>query len=125
MSVARATVVFYVADVPKSQAFYTALFGQPPVHTSSEFALYMLNESLSLGIWQQAAVIPPLAMTQGTPGELCLYADDQLAFQALYQHCLALAVPLLQPPTAMDFATAFTIADPDGYRIRYAVTAAK
>ncbi|WP_280529589.1 hypothetical protein [Shewanella dokdonensis] len=30
MSVARATVVFYVADVPKSQAFYTALFGQPP-----------------------------------------------------------------------------------------------
>ncbi|SMS01958.1 Glyoxalase-like domain protein [Vibrio mangrovi] len=125
MSVLRSTVVFYVADIEKSQSFYNTLFGCEPIQASNEFVLYLVHDSLSFGLWKQSAVIPPItptsALSSGSQGELCLFVADQHTFQQTYQHCLIHDISLIQEPAVMDFATAFTVSDPDGYRIRYAV----
>jgi catechol 2,3-dioxygenase-like lactoylglutathione lyase family enzyme len=118
MSVLKSTVVFYVSDVKKSQAFYDELLRASPIQASDTFVLYAIHESLSFGLWQQDAVVPPIASQTGTQGELCLFVSDLLDH---YQYCLDFGVTVLQEPTDLDFATAFTVADPDGYRIRYAV----
>ncbi|QMV15955.1 VOC family protein [Vibrio spartinae] len=125
MSVLRSTVVFYVADIEKSQVFYSALFGCHPVQASGEFVLYLVHDGLTFGIWKQSAVIPTITPGSALPsknqGELCLFVEDQDAFQQMHQHCLLNEFPILQEPAVMDFATAFTVTDPDGHRIRYAV----
>ncbi len=68
----------------------------------------------SLGLWSRHTV-EPAAMASGGAAELAFMADDVDAVRADW---LARGLPVIQPPTDMDFGRCFTAADPDGHRLR-------
>jgi predicted enzyme related to lactoylglutathione lyase len=76
-----------------------------------------MREGMMLGLWRIDGVAPA-STTLGGGGELCAALATREAVDALHADWLARGVPVLQPPTAMDFGYTFTAADPDGHRIR-------
>lgn len=109
-------VLLYVADPLASAAFYARLLGKPAVEASPGFALFALESGVMLGLWAAAGVQP--AATAPGGAELAFTVADAAAVDERCQAWRALGLPILQPPTQMDFGTTFTAQDPDGHRLR-------
>lgn len=109
-------VLLYVRSPQESAAFYAGLLGKPPVESSPTFALFALDSGVMLGLWQSSGVQP--AATAPGGGELAFTVDGVETVEARHAAWKAQGIPVIQPPTAMDFGHTFTALDPDGHRLR-------
>ncbi|EGI76879.1 VOC family protein [Hylemonella gracilis] len=117
-------VLLYVADVPRSAAFYARLLALQPVESSPGFALFVLPSGFKLGLWLRPAVLPPATAERGG-SELCMAVDQAADVDAWVAQGKAQGWPVLQAPTAMDFGYTAVVADPDGHRLRVFQPAAR
>lgn len=110
-------VILYVAEPPKSAAFYADLLGQPPVESSPNFAMFALDSGVMLGLWARHDAQPA---PQAAPGgsELAIAVESADAMRALHADWSKRGLAIAQPPTAMDFGDTFVALDPDGHRLR-------
>ena len=99
---------------PESARFYGALFDVAPLESSPTFAMLRLPNGVLLGLWSRETAEPTVTAPAGA-AELCFVAPDVDAVHADWQ---AHGIPMLQPPTDMDFGRTFVALDPDGHRIR-------
>lgn len=116
-------ILLHVASPAASGRFYADLFGREPVEGSESFVLFALDSGLMLGLWSRDTVIPA---TGGAPGavEIGIHLDDDAAVDATHADWAARNVPVLMPPTDLDFGRSFVATDPDGHRLRvYALAA--
>jgi predicted enzyme related to lactoylglutathione lyase len=106
--------IFFVADPRISVPFYRTVLGREPIEASETFAMFSLANGATLGLWSPTSAAPPAA---GAPGcaELCFVMPTVDATHAAW---VERGVPIVQPPTDMDFGRTFTAVDPDGHRIR-------
>lgn len=109
-------VLFYVASPTESAAFYADLLDRPAVDASPNFAMFALDSGLMLGLWASRDVQPPATAGGGT--ELAFSVDSPAEVDALHVRWAAKGLPIVQPPTAMDFGHTFVATDPDGHRLR-------
>lgn len=109
-------VLYYVSDVARAAAFWSHVFGGPPVEQSPGFAMFVLPNGLKFGLWLRAEVLPIAAAPGGA--EVAIALGSAEAVDAAHDRYRSLGLQVLQPPTAMDFGYTFTAADPDGNRIR-------
>jgi len=110
-------VLLYVSNPPASAAFYQSLFGRAPVESSTNFALFVLNSGLRLGLWARRDAQPAPTAAAGAT-ELCFAEPSNDAVRGRHAAWSALGLPVLQPPCEMDFGYTFTAADHDGHRLR-------
>ena len=115
--------IHYVTDTAASTAFYADALGAPVIYESPAFAMLALNGGMRLGLWLAAEVDPVASVAPGA-GELCIALPDAAALQALHDRLAGQGVQVLQAPALMGFGLAFTVADPDGHRLRPYVPAA-
>jgi predicted lactoylglutathione lyase len=116
-------VILYVDNPISSAAFYARLLDRPALETSPTFAMFALHEGVMLGLWSRHTVQPGANATAGA-AEIAFTADSRETVQKLHADWKAKGLPMLQPPTQMDFGFTFTAADPDGHRLRVFVPAA-
>lgn len=109
-------VLLYVKSPTASAAFYTGLLGKPPVEASATFAMFALESGVMLGLWAAHTVEP--AATAPGGGEIAFSVSDKGAVRALHEAWQAKGLPVVQPPTDMDFGYTFVALDPDGHRLR-------
>lgn len=110
-------LLLHVASPAASGRFYADLFGREPVDASESFVLLALESGLMLGLWSRDTVVPA---TGGAPGcaEIGVRVDDAAAVDAMHDAWTGRGVPVLMPPTDLDFGRSFVATDPDGHRIR-------
>ena len=108
-------ILLYVADVPKSAAFYADLLGRPAIDASPGFAMFEAAPGVRLGLWRADEVEPKA----GTPGggELCIVAPEA-EIEPIAVAWAAKGIAIAQQPTRMDFGYTFLGLDPDGHRVR-------
>ena len=109
-------LLLYVKNPLASADFYAGLLGKPPVDRSPGFAMFALDSGVMLGLWAADGVQP--AATAPGGGELAFAVADRAAVAALHDAWTARGLPVIQPPTAMDFGYTFAALDPDGHRLR-------
>ncbi|WP_225772776.1 VOC family protein [Inquilinus sp. Marseille-Q2685] len=109
--------LLYVDNPPASAAFYAGLLGREPVESSPTFALFVLDGGAKLGLWSRHTV-EPAATAAGGGGEIGFSVADAAAVDALHDEWRGRGLPILQPPTTMDFGHTFVALDPDGHRLR-------
>lgn len=110
-------VILYVDNPTASAAFYARLLGRPAIEASPTFAMFALQGETMLGLWSRHTVTPEAAAAGGG-AEIGFTADSPEAVSALHADWIAKGLPMLQPPTQMDFGFTFVAADPDGHRLR-------
>jgi len=110
-------VILYVDSVPASAAFYAGLLGREPVESQSTFALFVLDGGMKLGLWSRHSV-EPAATAAGGGCEIGFSVPDAATVEALHGEWRGRGLPILQPPTTMDFGHTFVALDPDGHRLR-------
>ncbi len=110
-------VLFYVADPDASTAFYTKLLGREPVERSKNFAGFVMNSGLTLGLWSNKEAQPAPTTASGA-AEIGFPAASKEAVQKLHDEWKAAGIPIAQAPTQMDFGFTFVALDPDLYRLR-------
>ncbi len=109
-------VLLYVKNPTDSAAFYAALLGAPVIEASPTFAMLKLDSGVMLGLWASSGVEPAATAPGGC--ELAIAVANDVAVQAHLEAWQLAGARLLQPPTLMDFGYTFTVADPDGHRLR-------
>ena len=109
-------ILLHVRSAPDSAAFYAALLGKPPVESSPTFAMFALDSGVMLGLWGAAGVAPAATAPGGM--ELAFAVESREAVLARHADWTARGIPVIQPPTAMDFGFTYTAQDPDGHRLR-------
>ena len=110
-------VLLYVADPVASARFYTDLLGKPAVENSANFAMFILDSGIKLGLWRTDDVEPAASLTGGGTELGFPFASlDQL--EAKHADWSSRGLPIAQPPTRMDFGHTFVALDPDGHRLR-------
>jgi catechol 2,3-dioxygenase-like lactoylglutathione lyase family enzyme len=109
-------ILLYVESPAASAAFYADLVGRPPVESSPTFAMFALASGLMLGLWARHTVEPAASGHGG--GELAFAVADRDAVHALHADWSGRGLPVIQPPTDMDFGRTFVALDPDGHRLR-------
>ena len=107
-------VLLFVADPGTSVAFYERIFDAPPIEQSPTFARFELPSGLNLGLWKRATAEPAITAQPGA-SEISLVEPDVDRFHADWS---SHGIPILQPPTDMDFGRTFVALDPDGHRVR-------
>lgn len=115
-------VLLYVTDTARSADFYADLFGLPVIDRAPTFAMLRLRDGVMLGLWRHDDVEPASRVTPGG-GEIAFIMDDAAALDARCAAWKARGISILQEPADMDFGRTFTVADPDGHRIRLYVSA--
>jgi catechol 2,3-dioxygenase-like lactoylglutathione lyase family enzyme len=115
-------ILLYVESPAASAAFYADLLGRPPVESSPTFAMFALARGLKLGLWARHTVEPTASGAGGGEIAVAVAGSDTLA--ALHADWARRGLPIIQPPTDMDFGRTFTALDPDGHRLRVFVPAA-
>jgi len=110
-------VILYVDNPTASAAFYARLLGRPAIESSPTFAMFALHDGAMLGLWSRHAV-QPAATGAGGGAEIGFTAESLEAVRALHADWMANGLPVLQPPTQMDFGYTFVATDPDGHRLR-------
>jgi predicted enzyme related to lactoylglutathione lyase len=110
-------IILYVANLAASIPFYAELLGRQPLEASKTFAMFALESGVMLGLWLRAAVSPQATVPSGS-GELAFTAADAPAVDALHGQWTKRGLPVLQPPTTLDFGYTFVALDPDGHRLR-------
>jgi predicted enzyme related to lactoylglutathione lyase len=108
-------ILLYVADVAKSQAFYTDLLGRPALEASPGFAMFEAAPGVRLGLWKADEVQPKAGKPGG--GELCIVASEA-QIEPTAAAWAAKGIEIAQQPTRMDFGYTFLGLDPDGHRLR-------
>jgi predicted lactoylglutathione lyase len=116
-------VILYVDNPISSAAFYARLLDRPALETSPTFAMFNLHDGVMLGLWSRHTVQPGASAHAGA-AEIAFTVDSKEAVQNLHTDWKAKGLPVLQPPTQVDFGFTFTAADPDGHRLRVFVPAA-
>ncbi|WP_157118778.1 VOC family protein [Azohydromonas lata] len=109
-------LLLYVRSAVESAGFYAALLGKAPVESSPTFALFALDSGVMLGLWGAGGVVPAATAPGGM--ELAFAVPDKAAVEARHADWTARGIPVIQPPTAMDFGFTFAAQDPDGHRLR-------
>ena len=109
-------LILHVKNPTESAAFYARLLGKPALDSSPNFAMFALGGGWMLGLWAAHDVQP--AATPGGGAELAMALGSQEAVNDTHQRWRGLGVPIIQPPTAMDFGHTFTALDIDGHRLR-------
>lgn len=110
-------LILYVDAPPASAAFYADLLGTPIVESSPTFALLPLREGTMLGLWSRHTVAPA-AVAGGGGMEIAFTVRTPDAVDATHAQWIGQGLPILQPPTDMDFGRTFVAHDPDGHRLR-------
>ena len=109
-------ILLSVADVPTSRDFYHDLLGYRPIEDSQTFCLFVLENGMKLGLWDERGMTPPI---QGTGGfEFGIPVDSEDEVDRVAADWLARGISIIQPPVTMDFGRTFTALDPDGHRLR-------
>lgn len=116
-------IVLYVDQPAKSQAFYTALLGRPPVESSPNFAMYALASGVMLGLWARHDVKPSAPGGAGSV-ELGFPVADAEAVRRTHTEWSGRGLKIAQGPVQMDFGWTFCALDPDGHRLRVFAPAA-
>jgi predicted enzyme related to lactoylglutathione lyase len=111
------TFIFYVEDPLVSAAFYEKLLRAKPVEASPGFAVFALAAPTMLGLWKRADVKPPVTAQTGT-SELSFQVDSKSQVEEFFDAAQQIGAAVLQKPVPMDFGYTFTVADPDGHRLR-------
>ena len=109
--------LLYVDDPLKSAEFYEKFLRTKPVEASPGFAMFVLNPTTILGLWKRADVMPKATAPAGC-GEVGFQFESKEEVDKFFASSEALAITVLQKPTLMDFGYTFTLADPDGNRLR-------
>ncbi len=107
-------VILYVDSPAASAAFYQSLLDRTPIEQSPTFAMFKLDGGAALGLWSRHTV-EPAAEAAGGGGEIAFIADD---VDRAYTDWAGRGLPILQPPTDLDFGRTFVALDPDGHRLR-------
>ncbi len=112
-------VLLYV-DVPERSArFYADLLGAPVLESSPTFAMLPLQPGVMLGLWSRHTVEPAPAASRGADqGGGAEIAFTERDVDAVHADWSARGIPILQPPTDMDFGRTFVATDPDRHRLR-------
>ncbi len=108
-------ILLSVADPARSTAFYSQLLGREPVENAPDFALYVLENGIKIGLWIAGDIDPTPKPAGGV--EISFSEPDDAAVSATYEKWSAVA-PVIQEPTRMDFGFTFVVEDPDGHRLR-------
>ena len=79
--------------------------------------MFALGPGAMLGLWKRDTVLPA---SGGVPGasELAIAVQHRDAVKERHARWGALGCAVLQAPVVMDFGYTFTVADPDGHRVR-------
>lgn len=109
--------LLYVDNPPASAAFYAGLLGREPVESAPTFALFLLDGGAKLGLWSRHTV-EPAATAAGGGAEIGFSVADAATVETIHADWRGRGLPILQPPTAMDFGHSFVALDPDGHRLR-------
>jgi catechol 2,3-dioxygenase-like lactoylglutathione lyase family enzyme len=109
--------LFYVDNPPASAVFYAGLLGREPVESGPTFALFLLDGGAKLGLWSRHTV-EPAATAAGGGGEIGFSVADAATVETLHAEWRGRGLPILQPPTELDFGYTFVALDPDGHRLR-------
>jgi len=109
--------LLYVEDPIASAAFYEKLLRALPVEASPGFAMFALTEPTMLGLWKRADVLPKVSAPTGC-NELGFHVESQTIVEQFFEAAKQIGAKVLQEPTQMDFGYTFTVADPDGHRLR-------
>lgn len=110
-------VLFYVADIPASVAFYRAALQREPVQSHPGFALFAFDAGPALGLWSREEA-EPAAEGGGGGGELALAVPEPVQVDGLLAHWRRCGARIAQQATAMDFGHTGVALDPDGHRLR-------
>jgi catechol 2,3-dioxygenase-like lactoylglutathione lyase family enzyme len=109
--------IVYVESPAASGDFYRKLLGREPVDASPTFVLFALDSGLMFGLWSRHSVRPPAAAAGGG-GELAFSVAQPREVDAAHARWKTLGVPIVLPPTDMEFGRSFVGVDPDGHRVR-------
>jgi predicted lactoylglutathione lyase len=115
------TMILYVEDTLKSAAFYEKLLRAKPIDASPGFAMFALNAPTMLGLWKRADVVPKVTAPTGS-NELAFHVESNEIVEQFFEAAKMIGAPVLQKPEHMDFGYTFTVADPDGHRLRVFAT---
>ena len=109
-------VLLYVNSPATSAAFYADLLGTPPVEASPTFAMFASASGTMLCLWAAHTVAP--AATAAGGAELAFAVATVATVNTMHNSWRAKGLPIVQPPTGMDFGVTFVALDPDGHRLR-------
>jgi catechol 2,3-dioxygenase-like lactoylglutathione lyase family enzyme len=110
-------LLLYVADVERSVGFYGRLLDRQPVEQSPNFAMFILDNGMPLGLWAEHDVQPRPASGVGGV-EIAIQVPEKPLVDAIHAEWTAAGVAILQGVVDMDFGRTFAGADPDGHRLR-------
>ena len=113
--------ILYVEDPLKSAKFYEKLLRAKPVDASPGFAMFALTPPTMLGLWKRADVKPEVTAPTGS-NELVFHVESKAIVEEFFIAAQKIGATVLQTPTQMDFGYTFTVADPDGHRLRVFAT---
>jgi predicted enzyme related to lactoylglutathione lyase len=109
--------LLYVEDPVKSAEFYEKLLRKKPVEASPGFAMFELTAPTMLGLWRRADVMPKASASTGS-NEIGFHVESSAVVEQFFSSAKEIGAKVLQDPTQMDFGYTFTVADPDGHRLR-------
>ncbi|KTS24785.1 drug:proton antiporter [Methylobacterium indicum] len=109
--------ILYVANPEASGRFYAAVLGATPIEAGAGFVLFAFENGLKLGLWSRHTVMPA-AGAAGGGSEIAVTVADDATLDATHAAWVDKGLPILQPPTDMDFGRTFVALDPDGHRLR-------
>ena len=110
-------VLLYVENPTASASFYQDLLGREPVERSPNFALFVMDSGLKVGLWARHDVAPKPGAPAGG-NELCFSVKGAPEVEAVHARWKAKGLPIAQAPVEMDFGHTFVALDPDGHRLR-------
>ena len=111
------TFILYVEDPMKSAAFYEKLLQAKAVEASPGFAVFALAPPTMLGLWRRADVLPKAIAPTGC-NEVSFHVESKDIVEQFFGVSKSIGAKVLQEPVQMDFGYTFTVADPDGHRLR-------
>jgi len=114
------SIILYVTDPIASAEFYTQALGLTAQYATPGFAMLNFASGVDLGLWRRDAVVPAAANAPGAM-EVAVAVPDAASLHALHDDCLRRGTPITQDMVELGFGTAFSVADPDGHRIRFFV----
>jgi catechol 2,3-dioxygenase-like lactoylglutathione lyase family enzyme len=109
-------VLLYVDNPAASTGFYADLLGKKPVETSPTFSMFALESGVMLGLWSKHTIEPVASAPGGC--EIAFTQPNAAAVDAVHADWRQRGLPVVQPPTDMDFGHTFVALDPDGHRLR-------
>lgn len=115
--------ILYVKSVAESAKFYRRILSVEPHEEHPTFASFPLADGHFLGLWGEAGVEPKPVGT-GARSELCFDAADRKDLEAKLDAWTGAGAALIQELSSLDFGDTFTVADPDGHRLRVMVARA-